>query len=203
MTSLRLTPLPGSPDPSTVDSSWAQLLPAGVTVVQPIGTRDDCTPFVLLGGDGDIPLAIDLANELKQSRRPAPLALLACDVRTAGAGELDLPVVDLGAEREALGPEGSLSRELRRLTVLGEKVHSFVDSELLDGQAGEVTGTTPLLELGIVDSISIVSIVAFIEEDLGIPVPEEQIHPRHLVDILSIRRLIIRLDAAGRNGHRR
>jgi len=203
MTSLRLTPLPGSPDPSTVDSSWAQFLPPGVTVVQPIGTRDDCTPLVLLGGDGDIPLAIDLANELKQSRRPAPLALLACDVRTAGAGELDLPVVDLGAEREALGPEGPLSRELRRLAVLGEKVHSFVDSELLDGQAGEVTEATPLLELGIVDSISIVSVVAFIEDDLGIPVPEEQIHPRHFVDILSIRRLIIRLDAAGRNGHRR
>jgi acyl carrier protein len=88
-----------------------------------------------------------------------------------------------------------------RQAELGREVRSFVESELLDGQVEAITDATPLLELGIVDSISIVSLVAFIEEDLGIPVPEREVHPRHLTDVASIHRLILDLDVARSDGH--
>lgn len=199
---LRLAPLPGSPDPRSVDSSWAELLPSGVTVVQSaVDGGDDAAPLVLLGSGGDVALAVELASELVGSGRPSPLALLTCGSGVApGAAEFDLAVVELGAGEDVAELAGPLSRELRRLAEQGREVRSFVESELLDGQAGEVTDTTPLLELGIVDSISIVSVVAFIEEDLGIPVPEGDIHPRHLADVLSIRRLVANLDVARRHG---
>jgi acyl carrier protein len=202
---LRLAPLPGSPDPRSVASSWAELLPSGVTVVQPATAGEgDATPLVLLGGGADIALAVELASELARSGRRAPLALLTCgSPATAGAAEADLAVFDLGVAGDAIELAGPLSRELRRLAELGREVRSFVDSELLDGQAGEVTDTTPLLELGIVDSISIVAVVAFVEGDLGIPVPEGDIHPRHLADVLSICRLILNLEAARRHGRER
>ncbi len=88
----------------------------------------------------------------------------------------------------------ALSRELQRLVELGQSVRAFVESDLLPGEDDDVTDTTPLLELGIVDSVSIMSIVAFIQEELGLPVPEAEIHPRNLADVLSIQRLIVRLD---------
>jgi clorobiocin biosynthesis protein CloN5 len=159
--------------------------------------------LVLLGGSGDLPLAGELARELVGMGRPAPLVLLACGSGAAeDAAELDLPVIDLGLRRDATELAEPLSCELSRLAELGSEVRSFVESELLDGQTDEVSDTTPLLELGIIDSISIVAVVAFIEGDLGIPVPE-QIHPRHLADVLSIRRLIAHLDAEGRDGQHR
>jgi acyl carrier protein len=159
--------------------------------------------LVLLGGSGDLSLAAELARELVGTGRPAPLALLACGSGAAeDTTELDLPVIDLGMRRDATELAEPLSHELSRLAELGSEVRSFVEAELLDGQADEVSDTTPLLELGIIDSISIVSLVAFIEGDLGIPAPE-QIHPRHLADVLSIRRLIAHLDAGDRDGHQR
>lgn len=202
--SLRLAPLPGGPDPRSVDGSWAELLPSEIAVVQSaIDGDDDAVPLVLLGDGGDLALALELEGELVRSSRPPPLALLTCGSAAApAAAEFDLAVVELGAGEDVAELAEPLSRELRRLIEQGNEVRSFVDSELLDGQASEVTDTTPLLELGIVDSISIVSVVAFIEEDLGISVPEGNIHPRYLADVLSIRRLIASLDAARRRGEK-
>jgi hypothetical protein len=201
-TNLRLAPLPDSPDPLVVDSTWPALLPAGVAVVDAASGEDhSVAPLVLLGGSRDLSLAAELTRELARTGRPAPLALLACSPGAAGdAAELDLPVIDLGVKGDATELAEPLWRELSRLAELGAEVRSFVESELLDGQANEITDMTPLLELGIVDSISIVSVIAFIEGDLGIPAPE-QIHPRYLADVLSIRRLIAHLDADDRDGH--
>jgi acyl carrier protein len=200
---LRLALLPGSPDPSSIDSSWSELLPSGVTVVDS-AMQSDFAPLVLFGSDRSIAHAAELAGELARSGKPAPLALLTCGPGVeAAAIELDLAVVELGVGEDLGGLAEPLSRELGRIAELGRRVRSFVNSDLLDGQASEVTDTTPLLELGIVDSISIVSLVAFVEGDLGIPVPDEHIHPRHLADILSIQRLIVTLDVTRRGDPKR
>ena len=69
-------------------------------------------------------------------------------------------------------------------------LHDFVARELLDGQAAGLDARTPLLELGVIDSLSMVSLLSFIERDLGVAVPMEQILPEHFQDLGAIARLV-------------
>jgi acyl carrier protein len=131
-----------------------------------------------------------------------PLALLTYGP-PCSAAEAEFAVIELGPAEDPGALATPLAAELERLLELSRAARAFVASDLLDGQDSGVSATTPLLELGIVDSISIVALVAFVEEDLGIPVPEAEVHPRHLADVLSVERLIVKLDAARRHGPRR
>jgi acyl carrier protein len=169
-------------------------LPAAVAVLGPGERGDEELPLVLLGRGGNGALAIDGG--------PLPLAVLTYGPPAAPAADLDFAVIELGPAEGAKAPAAPLARELERLVELSREARDFVTAELLDGQDSEVSADTPLLELGIVDSVSIVSLVDFVEGELAIPVPEEEIHPRHLADVLSIERLIVKLDAAQRHGRR-
>ncbi|MEM6931841.1 MAG: hypothetical protein AAF602_33220, partial [Myxococcota bacterium] len=40
---------------------------------------------------------------------------------------------------------------------------------------------TPLLEWGVLDSMSMLELLAHIEPDLGIPVPDDQVRPEHFL----------------------
>lgn len=185
---LRLSVLDDGAGPETA------ALPATVTLLGPDERGDEELPLVLLGRGGNGAIAVDGG--------PLPLALLTYGPPPAPVADLDFAVIELGAEGGADALATPLARELERLVELSREARDFVDSELLDGQDSEVSATTPLLELGIVDSVSIVALVDFVEGELAIPVPEEEIHPRHLADVLSIERLIVKLDAARRHGRR-
>lgn len=62
----------------------------------------------------------------------------------------------------------------------------FVARELLDGDARDLDERTPLLELGIIDSLTIVSLLSFLEERFGARIAPERVRPEHFVNIAAI-----------------
>jgi acyl carrier protein len=56
--------------------------------------------------------------------------------------------------------------------------------------ASDVTEDTPLLEQGLLDSLGLMKLVAFLERRYRLAVPEEQITPDNFRSLATIRRLI-------------
>ena len=71
-----------------------------------------------------------------------------------------------------------------------EQLTHFVATELLDGDGSALTETTPLLEWGVLDSVSILSLLAFIEHDLGVSVPDERVRPEHFQNLARLCALV-------------
>jgi len=53
-----------------------------------------------------------------------------------------------------------------------DALHQFVVSELLEGDAGDLTPATNLLALGVIDSLSMVSLRTFIERTFAVHLPQ-------------------------------
>lgn len=62
----------------------------------------------------------------------------------------------------------------------------FIAKELLDGDARDLDERTPLLELGIIDSLTIVSLLSFVEDRFGACIAPERVRPEHFVNIAAI-----------------
>lgn len=71
-------------------------------------------------------------------------------------------------------------------------LHEFVVSELLDGDASELTSSTNLLALGIIDSLSMVSMRVFIERSFGVRVPDG-VQPEDFATLAGIASMVERL----------
>jgi acyl carrier protein len=67
----------------------------------------------------------------------------------------------------------------------------------LAGRAGSVsvTETTPLIEGGLIDSIALAEIVAHIEEQTGIRVPDDEVTPDNFASVATINAMVSRLEA--------
>jgi acyl carrier protein len=76
-------------------------------------------------------------------------------------------------------------------------LREFVVGRFLEGQGEDLRSDSPLLELGILDSFSIMEIVAFSEERFGIRIPETELTPANLSSLTALARLIARHDARG------
>lgn len=57
----------------------------------------------------------------------------------------------------------------------------------------EVTEDTPLLESGLLDSLLLMNLIAFLERKYGIEIPDEKVVPENFDSLRSIRLLITRL----------
>ncbi len=70
-------------------------------------------------------------------------------------------------------------------------VHSYILNEFLPGEdPGELTDRTPLITGGILDSITTLKLVVFLEEHFGITVEAHEAGVEHLDSIGQIARLI-------------
>ena len=58
---------------------------------------------------------------------------------------------------------------------------------------GDITDDTPLLERGLLDSLLLMNLIAFLERKYKIEVPDEEIVPENFQDLRSIRSFISRL----------
>ncbi len=65
--------------------------------------------------------------------------------------------------------------------------------ELLDGDGDALTETTPLLEWGVLDSLSMLALLAFIEEHIGTRVPDERVRPEHFQNLGRLTALLSEL----------
>jgi acyl carrier protein len=68
---------------------------------------------------------------------------------------------------------------------------AYVAKEFLKGDAVDLTVTTPLLELGVLDSFSILKLLAFADREFGVRVPLEDVTADDMQDISSIAAFVV------------
>lgn len=75
------------------------------------------------------------------------------------------------------------------------KITEYVRQSFLDDADGgtELTGTTPLLQLGILNSRNTGRLLAYINEEFGVSVPPTRITGKHFGDLESITALVTEL----------
>lgn len=78
-----------------------------------------------------------------------------------------------------------------------EPLSRFIIREFLHGDAS-LTPETPLLEWGVIDSMTIIDVIVFISEQLGVRVPDEEIRPDNFATVRALSRMLAALDDAAR-----
>ncbi len=79
-----------------------------------------------------------------------------------------------------------------------QKIARYVGATALEGTEGpaELSGGTPLLQLGILNSRNTGRLLAYIHEEFGVSVPPTRITGKHFADLDSITALVAELLAA-------
>ena len=77
--------------------------------------------------------------------------------------------------------------------VVEARIFSFIANSLLGGNSEGLERGTPLLELGVVDSMGITRLTSFLETEFGIRVPVEELSATNFASIEALARLVSRL----------
>ena len=79
-----------------------------------------------------------------------------------------------------------------------QKIAQYVSTNLLEGTESptELSGGTPLLQLGILNSRNTGRLLAYIGEEFGVSVPPTRITGKHFANLDSITALVAELLAA-------
>lgn len=83
--------------------------------------------------------------------------------------------------------------QMNAASTIMEQIRNYVSSAFLGDSDYELAVDTPLLGLNIIDSFSILELVGFLHQDLGVSVPIDQIKPENFSTIESITQMIDRL----------
>lgn len=75
---------------------------------------------------------------------------------------------------------------------IANKLRAYIAAEFLDNDGSELTEDTPLLDLGILDSFRILKLLTFVDRELGVSVPLEQVTIDDMRDIASLSTLVAR-----------
>ena len=79
---------------------------------------------------------------------------------------------------------------------MSDPLTEFIRTHAPHLAAADVAEDTPLLEQGLLDSLSLMKLVAFLERRYRLVVPEEEITPDNFTSLAAIRKLIDSLSAA-------
>jgi acyl carrier protein len=72
-----------------------------------------------------------------------------------------------------------------------ERVRGFVVQELqFEGSPTELTEDYPLLEKGVLDSVGILQLVSFLENEYGVEIADEELVPEHFGTLGGVARLV-------------
>src|SRR3954451_8316319 len=71
-----------------------------------------------------------------------------------------------------------------------QRLVSFVTDELLGGDGLSLDLDTQLLTLGVIDSLNMVRLLAFVESELGVLVPNETVTPTNFASVRAIAALV-------------
>lgn len=80
-----------------------------------------------------------------------------------------------------------------------DALHEFVVREFLDGDGDGLTPTTNLLALGIIDSLSMVSLRVFMERTFGVRLPDG-LQPEDFRNLDALASMAERLQSASGSG---
>ena len=75
-----------------------------------------------------------------------------------------------------------------------EPIREYIVDQHLDATS-ELDRHTPLLELGVIDSLALTDVLGFVEEEFDLTVPASELTPENLRDLESIGALLARLEA--------
>lgn len=75
-------------------------------------------------------------------------------------------------------------------------VRDYVARDLLAGEDAGLDGQTPLLEYGLIDSVSLVRLTEFLHSRFGVKIPRDELTIANLKDLHSITTLVVRLERA-------
>jgi acyl carrier protein len=79
---------------------------------------------------------------------------------------------------------------------LREDLVRFIQENLVaDGGGEKITESTPLIDRGIIDSMGLLQIVMFVEEQTGVRIPDDEVLPDHFQTVGDIEALVQRLKA--------
>ena len=78
-----------------------------------------------------------------------------------------------------------------------ESLRSYVTERILQDPSVTIEPDTPLLEWGILNSISTAQLIGFIRERFQVDVPPEEVAGRHFKDLRSIGQLLTQLEGRG------
>jgi acyl carrier protein len=84
-----------------------------------------------------------------------------------------------------------------RLFIMTDPLTDFFQNSASHLQI-EVTEDTPLLDQGLLDSLLLMNLIAFLERKYGIEVPDAVVVPENFENLRSIRLLIARLSEQAR-----
>lgn len=73
---------------------------------------------------------------------------------------------------------------------IADELKTWISREVLEGADVGLDETTPLLELGLIDSMTIVKLQAFASAQFGVRIPHKELTPQNLASIKSIADLI-------------
>lgn len=76
-----------------------------------------------------------------------------------------------------------------------ETLRQFIARELLEGDDAGLDAETPLIELGVISSMSIVLLSAFITDEYGVTVPQREMTVANLSKLSRMAALVQRLVA--------
>jgi acyl carrier protein len=82
--------------------------------------------------------------------------------------------------------------------MLNQELATFIEKNLIGDDKTRVDDTTQLIEEGIVDSMGLMQIVAFIEERTGLRVSDDDVTPDNFETVAAIGSLVDRLQARRR-----
>jgi len=81
------------------------------------------------------------------------------------------------------------------------EMKAYIERELLDGKGSDLEPTTPLLAWGVLTSLSVVRMLAFIRERFGIEIPPDELRVGNLKDLNAITTMLVaRTDGGSREG---
>lgn len=80
-------------------------------------------------------------------------------------------------------------------TILTE-LRDYLVTERLDGASDGLDADTPILELGLIDSLSMLGLLAFIESRFGVAVPDSEVRPENFYSLAVLSEFLARLAAA-------
>jgi acyl carrier protein len=75
------------------------------------------------------------------------------------------------------------------------RIHEYIANEVLEGDANGLSYSTPLLEIGVINSVELIRLVTFIERTFAVCIPADQMVSDHFGTVEAIGRLVFRLQS--------
>ena len=70
------------------------------------------------------------------------------------------------------------------------KLRDFIDTRIMEGQGRDLTSSTPLFDVGILDSFALFSVIAFIADEFNVAIALESLRTEDFENISAIAGLV-------------